>query len=386
MRCRKRTVAHVIRDLLLFIKDIKGKPALMQAADSSFILDRVRDLCLQENRKELAITALPDEIMQRCLGFLEPEDMLAVGRVCRTFLKLANYSEHWRVMLPLQFPVPRKKNFDYRNCYLRMRNKPNRLEALSPSIEIRGLRAVFIGSISAPSGVLVTANRPIKLTSPFYFEVHIENAESSKVSIGLACEDYPQMHPGYYHLSYAYHSDCGSIYRSSEERDWGPAFDDGDSVGCGFDCNTRTIFFTKNGELLGRPFGVDVRMREKLYPVIGLQTTGQAVRVELGTDPEAFRFPIYDLDDMEGLIDREFESEPDSHSELILSHDQEEFHSGLDSPLSSGIGSGLGETFHWDASMPRSDNSDMSLDQYEEEQLSDSDTFYIRRNRPQGYS
>lgn len=360
----------MIRDLLLFIKDIKGKPALLRAADSSFILDRVRDLCEQDNRRELALAALPDDVIRRCLRYLGPEDMLAMGQVNKSFLRMANYSEHWKFLLPLEFPVPRKNNFDYRNCYLRMRNKPNSLEALSPSIDIEGLRAVFIGEMPALSGVLIRANHPLKLSSFFFFEVYIEDAQSAKISVGLASDDYPQMHPGYYHLSLAYHSDRGSLFRNSEERDWGPAFDDGDSVGCGFEPTSGSVFFTKNGELLGRPFDLDLRMREKLYPAIGLQTPGQAVRVELGTDPQSFVFPIFDLSEMHPLLLRQFEESTDSisTSTLEVSLPREEEHSigQLSISPSEVTSSYEGTSHYWDSNLDYSQESAISLEQYSE--------------------
>lgn len=365
MKSRRRTVAHVIRDLLLFIKDIKGKPALLRAADSSFILDRVRDLCVHEGRRELALATLPEDVIQRCLRYLGPEELLVVGQVSKSFLRMANYSEHWKFLLPLEFPVPLKNNFDYRNCYLRMRNKPNSLEALSPSIEIEGLKAAFIGEMPALSGVLIRANHPIKLTSFFFFEVRIEDAQNANISVGLASEDYPQMHPGYYHLSFAYHSDRGSLFCNSEERDWGPAFDDGDCVGCGFEPTTGKLFFTKNEELLGSPFDLDMRMREKLYPAIGLQTPGQIVRVELGTDPESFVFPIFDISEMRPLILQPFDVSVSSDQLSVTSEevviplrDDEQFSDQFS--VSSGATSSYDGTSHWDSNLAISDYSQES--------------------------
>lgn len=333
---------------------------------------------MQDNRRELALAALPDDVIRRCLRFLGPEDMLSMGQVNKSFLRMANYSEHWKFLLPLEFPVPRKNNFDYRNCYLRMRNKPNSLEALSPSIDVEGLRAAFVGEMPALSGVLIRANHPIKLSSFFFFEVYIEDAQSAKISVGLASDDYPQMHPGYYHLSLAYHSDRGSLFRDSEERDWGPAFDDGDSVGCGFEPSTGSVFFTKNGELLGRPFDLDLRMREKMYPAIGLQTPGQAVRVELGTDPQSFVFPIFDLSEMHPLLLRQFDefssSDSTSSFEVSLPYREEEHSMDQFSISSSGVSNSYEGTSHWDSNL---DPSRESLEQ-DSESLMHAETAGLR--------
>ena len=305
---RRITVAHVVRDLLRFIKEIKCKPALLRSTDPSFILDRVRDLCHPNSRKEVSLGSLPDELLRNCLRYLGPEDMLSMGRVCRNFLKLANYSEHWKCLLPLEFPVPQRNNFDYRTCYLRMKKKPNSLIAAHPSVQLEGLRATFVGSSPVVDGLLVKANNPVKFASLYYFEVRIENAMDSKVSIGFISDGYPQMHPGYYPLSYAYHSDSGCLFNNSDERNWGPSFDDGDCIGCGFHPASGSVFFTKNSDLLGMPFPIDTSSEEALFPAVGLQSPGQIVYMELGADPEAFVFPIHELDAMPPAILRRFDS------------------------------------------------------------------------------
>jgi len=293
---KRVTVAHVVRDLLRFIKEIKCKPALLRSTDPSFILDRVRDLCHPSYRREVSLGSLPDELLSNCLRYLGPEDMLAMGRVCRNFHRLATVSDHWKELLPLQFPVPTRANFDYRSCYLRMKKKPNNLQAAHPAVLLDGLHVSFIGT------------NPVRFSSLYYFEVRVESTQNSKVSLGFISEGYPQMHPGYYPLSYAYHSDSGCLFNNSDERNWGPSFEDGDCIGCGFHPGSSSLFFTKNSELLGMPFPVDAASEELLYPAIGLQAPGQAVYVELGADPEAFVFPIQELDAMPPAILRRFDS------------------------------------------------------------------------------
>ena len=305
---KRVTVAHVVRDLLRFIKEIKCKPALLRSTDPSFILDRVRDLCHPNFRREVSLGSLPDELLSNCLRYLGPEDMLAMGRVCHNFSRLATASDHWKELLPLQFPVPSRANFDYRSCYIRMKKKPNNLHAAHPSILLEGLRVSFIGSNPVVDGLLIKANNPVRFTSLYYFEVRIESTQNSKISLGFISEGYPQMHPGYYPLSYAYHSDSGCLFNNSDERNWGPSFDDGDFIGCGFHPGSSSLFFTKNSELLGMPFPVDTTSEELLFPAIGLQAPGQTVSVELGADLEAFVFPIQELDAMPPAILRRFDS------------------------------------------------------------------------------
>ena len=59
--------------------------------------------------------------------------------------------------------------------------------------------------------------------------------------------------PGWSIKSWGYHGDDGKLYsypRKSDE--YGPKYGAGDVVGCGFDQASGMIFFTKNGERLGK--------------------------------------------------------------------------------------------------------------------------------------
>ena len=58
--------------------------------------------------------------------------------------------------------------------------------------------------------------------------------------------------PGWYANSWGYHSDDGKRFHNSANGvQYGPTCETGDTVGCGFDYKTRSIFFTKNGKHLG---------------------------------------------------------------------------------------------------------------------------------------
>jgi hypothetical protein len=115
----------------------------------------------------------------------------------------------------------------------------------------------------------------------FHFERHgVEQNPRGYdcVAIGVATKAF-NLHsgmPGWDIVSYGYHGDDGGIFHGSgyRTRCFGPAFGEGDTVGCGIDYIARGIFFTLNGKFLG--FGwtkVDFEfLQQELYPTVGVDT------------------------------------------------------------------------------------------------------------------
>jgi hypothetical protein len=59
--------------------------------------------------------------------------------------------------------------------------------------------------------------------------------------------------PGWEADSYGYHGDDGQIYNGANQgKQYGPVFTTGDTIGCGLNFRTGTIFFTRNGVDLGK--------------------------------------------------------------------------------------------------------------------------------------
>jgi Ran-binding protein 9/10 len=77
---------------------------------------------------------------------------------------------------------------------------------------------------------------------------------SSLVAIGLCkSESRNTGMPGWSRGSWAYHGDDGNIFAEmGTGSSYGPTYSTGDVVGCGIDLQSGTIFFTKNGEHLGK--------------------------------------------------------------------------------------------------------------------------------------
>jgi len=192
----------------------------------------------------------------------------------------------------------------------------------------------------------VNSDAPPAMRRLSYFEVEVVGG----ASVGLASfSDHNAgdrargFHVGHRLISYGYHSDDGTKWRSDRTKGisngvdgeaYGPAYgnevprwitaegdrvaepppdeanprDDfeakGDVVGCGIDFETRELFFTLNGEMLGVAFreveiGNDLspavsllgaKAETQLHPCVALHSKHDRVRINLGSAP--FRFDL----------------------------------------------------------------------------------------------
>ena len=118
-----------------------------------------------------------------------------------------------------------------------------------------------------------------------YFEIEILNSgEFREIGIGLGPLDYNLgLMPGWGKYSIGYHADDGRLFVSTKIRPvYGPDCCKGDTMGCGVDFDNQepgyvTVWFTKNGELVGPPETFSCR-RNELYPLIGLSSLNESVR------------------------------------------------------------------------------------------------------------
>lgn len=126
----------------------------------------------------------------------------------------------------------------------------------------------------------------------YYYEVEVRSKDTkAHVSIGFAG---PRVKfnrlPGWESASWGYHGDDGNSFHSQREGNtYSQTYGNGDIVGCGIDFSTHRAFYTKNGHFLGNVFervGSDI----DLFPSVGLQHSGDSIRVNFGH--EAFKFDI----------------------------------------------------------------------------------------------
>ena len=119
-----------------------------------------------------------------------------------------------------------------------------------------------------------------------YFEyVILDKGRKCALGIGVGDQNYPNNKmPGWQRNGIGYHADDGRLFhQNGSGRQYGPLCTTGDRMGCGLDFDSDpshkyvTVFFTKNGELVGDP----VQMKRPvfgLYPLVGLHSEGEKVQ------------------------------------------------------------------------------------------------------------
>ncbi|RYP18542.1 hypothetical protein DL767_009816 [Monosporascus sp. MG133] len=147
------------------------------------------------------------------------------------------------------------------------------------------------------------ANHPVPFgMTRYYYEITVTQAAFTDSVIALGFTNrYTLLDnlPGWQcceGLSWGYHADDGGIFEYSSTSDYahsiGPKWGMGDTVGCGIDFSRDTIFYTKNGELIGEG-SRDVKS-SRVFPCVGLNSEGTTIRANFGLD-NAMPFK-YDLE------------------------------------------------------------------------------------------
>lgn len=127
----------------------------------------------------------------------------------------------------------------------------------------------------------------------YYFEITVVDAGScGNIGVGL-CEKGVKLEkmPGWESGSFGYHGDDGLVFQQSGQpgNKYGPKYSTGDTVGCCWDMVEGFVFFTRNGEFLGRAFD---GLKNVLYPTVGMQTKGGRLTANFGANE--FRYNIED--------------------------------------------------------------------------------------------
>ncbi|CAI2176305.1 13099_t:CDS:2 [Funneliformis geosporum] len=127
-----------------------------------------------------------------------------------------------------------------------------------------------------------------------YFEISIieKSDDVTKIAIGLTTKPYPYYRmPGYNQHSIGYHSDSGHKYQDSQydSQEYGPKWGElGDTIGCGYKSSSGEVFFTKDGEYLGKAHSYNDE-KHVWYPTIGVEGTCK-LEVNLGDSHSMFKY------------------------------------------------------------------------------------------------
>ncbi|XP_076897367.1 ran-binding protein M homolog [Bidens hawaiensis] len=141
----------------------------------------------------------------------------------------------------------------------------------------------------------VQANCPAPVNRMvYYFEVFVKNAGvKGFIAIGFTPHGF-NLHrqPGWEDNSFGYHGDDGLLYHGQGTGDtFGPTYSTGDTVGAGINYASNTLFFTKNGEVVGT---TEKDLKDRLYPTVALHSQNEAVSVNFGKDPFVFDIKAYE--------------------------------------------------------------------------------------------
>ncbi|KAF3940466.1 hypothetical protein ABW19_dt0205507 [Dactylella cylindrospora] len=191
----------------------------------------------------------------------------------------------------------------------------------------------------------VTANLPISPYVPiFYYEVTIIDSswkEKTGLAFGVGLTSAPQpidRLPGWPPVSgddprgYGFHGDDGHIFSHECEKLYGQhwtllptgetLYGVGSTVGCGYNQEKHTIFWTLDGKYLGVGFR-DVR--DQLYPIIGCRF-GFTAKANFGTEPflwDGVELEVVDGGKAEGEVEAETKAEGEAEAEAKVEGEAE---------------------------------------------------------------
>ncbi|KAF1335499.1 Ran-binding proteins 9/10, partial [Globisporangium splendens] len=157
----------------------------------------------------------------------------------------------------------------------------------------------------------ITISRRREQKGPF---VRLSGRDMASIGVGTERFRLVDRQPGWDEFSFGYHGDDGRFYHDTGNgHHFGPAFDIGDTVGCGVrrsgsDQTRSSVFFTNNGDLLpsgDRDIASDY---DDWFPVVGVDSPN-AVHVNFGQEP--FRY--------DGVIDELFD-ECREAADLVTTH------------------------------------------------------------------
>ena len=134
----------------------------------------------------------------------------------------------------------------------------------------------------------IKACRPIPKEGKFHFEATIldsgENPQDLTIGVGVCEKSYPvNSFPGWYPISFGYHSDDGGIFCGSGKSTYqtNKPFKIGDIIGILLDYETASLTFSKNKEEVQKIQLTSQHMIKNLHPCIGFNCSkGTTVQLD----------------------------------------------------------------------------------------------------------
>ncbi|KAL0084816.1 hypothetical protein F4703DRAFT_1929086 [Phycomyces blakesleeanus] len=199
----------------------------------------------------------------------------------------------------LQNPQRNRTNSMWETLDLRLPSCWNdRDRSRNIKVGANGLDLIYTGpGLREIDAASVRANFPIRSRcGVYYYELKvISRGHDGFIGIGF-CGLNNQLDrlPGWDPYSWGYHGDDGhSFAGSGTGKVFGPFFTTGDVIGCGVNFADQSVFYTKNGAMIGTAFH-SLRLTLDIYPCVGLRTKGEIVTVNFGENAFAFDIVQYD--------------------------------------------------------------------------------------------
>jgi len=137
--------------------------------------------------------------------------------------------------------------------------------------------------------LLVVGNVSIPVEQHFYFEVKIKKADqNSIISIGLSLEGASSWGDNSYHFQ-ANKIKTWYVNGTKKEENYGESFQCECTVGCGWNPETKSIYFSRNEVDMGNAFDNVNFEGMKIVPVVGIGK-GVQVKINFGQEPFLYNY------------------------------------------------------------------------------------------------
>ncbi len=185
------------------------------------------------------------------------------------------------------FNFPIKKNFKNPDYIIKFSNQSN-IKFMKDELTIQycGKGYNLIDYATVQSDKPITSEEPI-----FYYEIEIINdGNKCDITLGFADKEVVRNKQcGLMSNSFGYNGN-GKKYHEDIKETFGPKWNKGDIIGCGFFFSKKSIFYTHNGKFIDYAF-TKIDTNIVYYPTISLHSLNEVVSVNFGK-----KFYLFDIE------------------------------------------------------------------------------------------